>query len=114
MLWSCDAARAEIYRHKLDENLTIEAAYKSPGPSPSGLYFDGSALWSIDSKTNKIYKHAMDNDLTVVASHIPPDFEQKSYNLSGITGNSTTLWICSEKAAKIYKYPIGDGVKITR
>ena len=114
VLWSCDAARAEIYRHKLDENLTIEAAYNSPGPSPSGLYFDGSALWSIDSKTNKIYKHAMDNDLTVVASHIPPDFEQKSYNLSGITGNSTTLWICSEKAAKIYKYPIGDGVKITR
>lgn len=105
VLWSCDAAEAKIYRHNLDADLTIEGEYPAPGSSPSGLYYDGKYLWSTDSKTNRIYCHDVDDNLKVIASYLAPNYEQKGYNLSGISGNGKVFWVCSEKAGRIYQYP---------
>jgi hypothetical protein len=89
----------------MDQTLSVEKEYKSPGASPSGLYFDGRNLWSVDSKTNKVYKHRMDDNLSVSSAYIPPQFEEKGYALSGIAGSNGNFWACSEKTGKIYKYP---------
>lgn len=104
-LWSCDAATARIYKHNLDKELTVAAEYQAPGANPSGLFYDGTYLWSTDSKTNRIYCHKTDEDLTVIGTYMPPGYEQKGFNLSGITGNGKVFWVCSEKAGKIYQYP---------
>lgn len=104
-LWSCDASTAKIYMHNLDKTLSVEKEFAAPAGSPSGLYYDGEYLWSIDSKTNRVYKHAIDANLTVLETYLPPGYEQKGYNLSGITGNGKYFWVCSEKAGRIYQYP---------
>lgn len=105
ILWSCDASTAKIYRHKTNGELAVDKEYNAPAGSPSGLYYDGEYLWSTDSKTNRIYKHRIDEDLTVVETILPPGYEQKGYNLSGITGSGKYFWVCSEKAGRIYQYP---------
>jgi hypothetical protein len=103
-LWSCDSSAGMIYRHTLDENLTVEDAFESPGGSPSGLFFEGSTLWSTDSKTNKIFRHRMDASLSVEATYIPPLYDQKNYNLSGIAVKGNKVWLCSEKLGKVFSF----------
>lgn len=104
-LWSCDSSQAMIFRHKFDSQLTVEDVYESPGKNPSGLFFDGKILWSTDSKTNRIYCHKIDEFLSVIAVYIPPEYDQKNYNISGIACDKDNIWLCSEKSGKIFMYP---------
>ena len=103
--WSCDSSAGMIYRHAMDDNLTVEDAFESPGASPSGLFFDGKNLWSVDSKINKLFRHRMDATLSVEASFIPPLYDQKNYNLSGIAIKNNRFWVCSEKLGKVFSFP---------
>ena len=103
--WSCDSSAGMIYKHALDDQLTVEDAFESPGASPSGLFYDGKNLWSVDSKTNKIYRHAMNATLSVEKTFIPPLFDEKNYNLSGIAIKGNRFWVCSEKLGKVFSFP---------
>ncbi|MBN1620973.1 MAG: hypothetical protein JW871_00090 [Endomicrobiales bacterium] len=111
-LWSCDASKGEIYLHDIEKDLKITATYKSPGTSPSGLFFDGEKLWSLDSHENRIYRHNMDGDLTVEHAYLPPNYEQKGFNLSGISGDRDKVWICSEKMGRIFEYSKDNLLKV--
>jgi sugar lactone lactonase YvrE len=106
-IWTCDSSAGMIYRHALDTDLTVEDAFESPGASPSGLFFDGKNLWSVDSKTNRIYRHRMDASLSVEQAYIPPLYDQKNYNLSGIAMNGDKVWACSEKQGRVFSFPKG-------
>lgn len=104
-LWSCDASAGMVYRHAMDSELTVEDAYESPGANPSGIFYDGKNLWSVDSKINRIYRHKMDATLSTEASYIPPLFDQKNYNLTGIAIKGDRFWVCSEKLSKVFSFP---------
>ncbi|TPW20472.1 MAG: hypothetical protein FD126_1656, partial [Elusimicrobia bacterium] len=70
-----DAWTRRIERRRKDDVLTLESSVPSPGPKPSGLYFDGKYLWSADQALGRVYQHADDETLTVLgefsAAHAP-------------------------------------------
>ncbi|MDE2293776.1 MAG: hypothetical protein KGL53_17095, partial [Elusimicrobia bacterium] len=65
-----DSWRRQIQRWRLDgDHLLFAAAWPSPGPQPSALFFDGTSLWSADSQEMRIYRHALDDQLSVLSSY---------------------------------------------
>jgi len=70
-LYLCDAWKKVIQKRRLDDKLTLVGTYPSPGPSPSGLYHDGTYLWSADSGLSMIYQHNPVN-MNVLANFAAP------------------------------------------
>lgn len=73
--------------------------YKSPGPHPSGLTWDGNNLWSCDLETDMIYKHNMDSILSVQESYKSPGDMP-----GGLAYDGTNIW-----SLNIYLYVKGGG-----
>lgn len=71
-VYTCDPWTKKIERRLMDAALTLDAELKSPGPEPSGLYWDGTRFWSFDSKTAMIYEHELDDKLTVLHAYPAP------------------------------------------
>jgi len=58
-LWSCtspDGWSSTIYKHNLDENLSVNESY-SPSTYTVGIVWINGTLWSIDNFTDKLIKH---------------------------------------------------------
>lgn len=89
-LWSCNEQTGKIYKHNMDDVLSVQSEYNSPGGSPYGLAWDGTNLWSCDWATNKIYKHKMDTNLSVSAEY---EGLAKRY-LVGLAWDGNNLWSC--------------------
>ena len=43
-------------KRRLDATFSLIQEYRSPGPNPSGLYWDGKYLWSLDSSLHKFFQ----------------------------------------------------------
>lgn len=97
-LWISDWVAESIYKHNLDDNLTVAQIYALPGSHPTGLTWDGSSLWSCNSWEGKIYKHNLDDKLTIAKSYDSPGPEP-----SGLFWDGVNLWVCDVKEAKIYQ-----------
>ncbi len=97
-LYTCDSWKKQIYKHVLDDRLTIAETYPSPGSEPSGLYFDGKYLWSCDGKTRKVYQHALDAALTVLET-----YDSQAQFPVGLYHDGLNFWTASAVGMKIYK-----------
>ncbi|HRY28424.1 MAG TPA: hypothetical protein P5079_00140 [Elusimicrobiota bacterium] len=80
------SADGRLRRHRLDDALSSVALVPSPGPSPSGLAWDGAALWSCDSYTGKIYEH----DARLGVKNI---FDGPAAKPVGLAWVDDTLWV---------------------
>jgi CheY-like chemotaxis protein len=100
-LWACDWIAQSVYKHTIDDKLTIASTYQIPNIHFSGLAFDGQYLWTSDSWTRQINKHNMDASLSLVVSYpaISPE-------PAGLFWDGTNLWCCDTKEQKIYKLAV--------
>lgn len=108
-LYSCDSWKKTIFKHYIDDRLSVAAAYPSPGPNPSGLFYDGKYLWSCDGDTRKIYQHLLDNQLTVVAVYASPALFPV-----GIYHDKKDFWSASAKGMKLFKSSFQESLKLEK
>ncbi len=107
-VFATDMTKGLIYHGRLDEetgDFEILKSYKSPGPTPVGVWHDGKNLWSCDSSTNQIYLHKLDERLSVSVVYTLPDAFRKNFKISGFSGSGNTIWLSSEKLGKIFAVP---------
>lgn len=55
-LWSADKEERKIYKHTLDEALSVRETY-SVDHAPGGLFVDNARMWSSAADTGDLYKH---------------------------------------------------------
>lgn len=102
-LWVADWVKESVYRHKLDDTLSVDQIFNNPGSHPTGIAWDGRNLWTCNSWEHKIYRHAVDSKLTVVGTYDSPGSEP-----SGLFWDGVNLWVCDVKAAKFYQMKVND------
>jgi|GEM_PF-3171916 hypothetical protein len=56
-LWIADLRSRHLIQCARDSNFSYIDEYSLPGPSPTGIAWDGTYLWTCDDYTGKIYKH---------------------------------------------------------
>lgn len=109
MLYSCDSWKRLIYKHRLDNDLSIVEKYNSPGPNPSGLFFDGKYLWSCDGNTQKVYQHNLDDKLTVLATYDSPAIFPV-----GMHHDKKDFWCASAVGMKIFKISMQERFRLEK
>lgn len=97
-LWVSDWVNQTIYKHNIDEKLTVANMFTMLGSHITGLTFDGQYLWTCDSWARKIHKRNMDSNLSVVVTYQSPGLEP-----SGLFWDGINLWCCDPKEQKLYK-----------
>jgi len=85
----------------------IIRSFPSPGPSPSGLAWDGEYLWVSDDSTDTIYKISS-LDGSVVSSFDSPGSDPKDLAWDG-----TNLWAVEGKEVTMYKLNPASGDTMT-
>lgn len=108
-LYTSDSWKKTIVRHHLNSALDVAETFPSPGPNPSGLYFDGKYLWSCDGTTRKIYQHALDEKLTVIAS-----YESPGTFPVGLFHNNNSFFSASALGGKIFKNSMQERFKLEK
>ena len=56
-LWIADLRSRHLIKCARDSSFSYIEEYSLPGPSPTGIAWDGTHLWTCDDYTGKIYKH---------------------------------------------------------
>jgi len=102
-IFTCDAMTKKIYEHESNAELTVRAEAASPGPSPSGLFWDGKYLWSVDAQARKIYKHHRDANFTLLKT-----FEAPGPHPVGLGTDGETIWSADAETKLIYQHQSGD------
>ncbi|OGS18625.1 MAG: hypothetical protein A3J83_04295 [Elusimicrobia bacterium RIFOXYA2_FULL_40_6] len=100
-LWASDWITQSIYKHNIDDKLSIESTVQIPGSHPTGLAFDGQYLWVCDSWSKKISKRNPDSFLNEIVGYTVPLLEP-----SGLFWDGLNLWCCDAKEQKLYKFSI--------
>src|SRR3989338_1823240 len=108
-LYTCDSWKKTIVRHHLNNALDVRDTYPSPGPNPSGLYYDGKYLWSCDATTRKIYQHALDDKLTVIAT-----YESPATFPVGLFHNKDSFFSASALGGKIFMNSMQERFKLEK
>ncbi len=85
-----------LRQHNNDKKLSVTASVRAPGPSPSGLSWDGDNLWSCDAGTGKIYQHA--KDMTVIDS-----FSSPAAIPAGLAWKGKALWVADSRNQLLWK-----------
>jgi hypothetical protein len=106
-VYTSDSWSHEIQKHKLDDFLTVAKTFKSPGPTPSSLFYDGKYLWSCDSGAGRIYQHLLDDHLTVIA-----DFPAPGDALVGFYKDDKYAWTADNKTRKLYQHRLDEQLTV--
>jgi len=107
MLYTSNSWTKTISKHKLDNFLTVVARFPSPGPSPSGLFWDGKYLWCSDLGQNKIYQLQLNNTLLVVGS-----FPAPGTALAGFYKDDNYAWTADAQTRRLYQHRLNDQLTV--
>ncbi|HOW27521.1 MAG TPA: response regulator [Elusimicrobiota bacterium] len=102
-LWVSDWVSSSLYKHKVDDAMSVSQIFQLPGGHPTGIAWDGSSLWTCNSWERKIYKHTLDASLSVAAEYPSPGPEP-----SGLYWDGVNLWVCDFKEAKFYRLKVSE------
>ncbi|MBI4395562.1 MAG: response regulator [Elusimicrobia bacterium] len=102
-LWAADWVTSSLYKHNLDQKLSVAQIVQLPGGHPTGIAWDGVNLWTCNSWEQKIYKHGMDAGLSVAAEYPSPGPEP-----AGLYWDGVNLWVCDYKEGKFYRMKVSE------
>lgn len=106
-LFVADAGRKVIEERRLDASLSLVRSHPAPGPSPSGLYWDGRYLWSSDSSLGRIYRHGGDGDLVVLES-----FKAPAKSPAGLHKDDAFLWSADSETRRVYRHRLDKSLTV--
>lgn len=106
-IFIADSFKKQIQRRRIDAGLSLIDARPSPGPSPSGLFWDGRYLWSSDSQSNKFYQHDPDSELSVLAS-----FKSPGKSPAGMYKDSQYFWSADADMRMLYQHRLDHELRV--
>lgn len=106
-LYLADSWKRVVQRRRLDAGLTLVETIPSPGPSPSGLFWDGRYLWSSDSSNQRFYQHDLDRELTVLASYKTP-----GRTPAGVFKDSRFFWSVDSDTRIVYQHRLDNLLRV--
>lgn len=106
-LFIADAGRKVIEERRLDEALSLVRSHPAPGPSPSGLYWDGRYLWSSDAAQGRIYRHGGDGNLEVLES-----FKSPAKSPAGLHKDESFLWSADSETRRVYRHRLDKSLSV--
>ena len=98
-LWVCDWFSQSIYKHKLDENLTLIKTYDLGDLHPSGLAVINEFLWVSDSWDRTVTKFRIGDQLAAVKT-----FKVEEQSPAGLMFDGANIWLCDTASKKISKH----------
>lgn len=106
-IFVADSWKREIQRWRAgSDGLTLQAAWPSPGVSPSALHFDGKRLWSADRLSKRVYEHAIDQDLTVLRSF------DIGHSAVGLHSDPRRFWTADDQNRLIHRRRWDDSLSL--
>lgn len=93
-LWTSDTGTRKVYRHVLDDRLTVEAEFDYPG-TPVALFCDGNVLWSLDSAANRLIRHRVEQGKLIAEESI--QVSRPELKRVGATFDGERFWTLSEQ-----------------
>lgn len=106
-VFTCDSIAKKIYEHEPNADLSVKLEVASPGPSPSGVFWDGKYLWSVDAQARKIYKHNHDAALTVINT-----FDSPGPHPVGLGTDGDTIWSADAETKLLYQHQSGSSFTV--
>ena len=98
-LYVCDWFSQSIYKHRVDDNLTLVKTYSAGDLHPSGLAIINEYLWVSDSWDGTVTKFRIENELVPVKT-----YKVKEQSPAGLIFDGANLWLCDTAAKKINKH----------
>jgi len=80
-----------------------KAMFKTPGPSPEGLAWDGEALWIVDEETKKLYR------LSTKQGKVLKSFSVVVDEPKGLAWDGSSLWVSDNARKTISKVEVRKG-----
>jgi len=74
-----------------------KAMFKTPGPSPEGLAWDGEALWIVDDETKKVYR------VSTKQGKVLKSFSVVVNEPKGLAWDGSSLWVSDNDRKTIDK-----------
>ncbi|MFH1379229.1 MAG: response regulator [bacterium] len=73
-IWTADAQDGCIYKHAIDDNLTVTQIFQPPQYTAgrdrlTGMTWDGKHIWTCSEGTRRIYRHKMHNLILISPGH---------------------------------------------
>jgi CheY-like chemotaxis protein/sugar lactone lactonase YvrE len=98
-LWISDWYGQTIYKHKIDNNLSIDTYRKFSELYPAAIAWAKDGLWVVDSWTDEIYCLNKDAALSVKNMYKYPGGDP-----TGMFFDGTFLWVCDSEKDEIYRF----------
>ncbi|MBI5243895.1 MAG: hypothetical protein HY922_09485 [Elusimicrobia bacterium] len=104
-LWTADSGARKIYRHLLDEDLTVAESY-SAGDDPVGLGSDAKGdFWSADGANRLFLRRLRDANLSFAGAYRLPEILDDAPLLSCFAWRGRKLWIGREGSFRLIERP---------
>ncbi|MBN1621014.1 MAG: sigma-54-dependent Fis family transcriptional regulator [Endomicrobiales bacterium] len=106
-LWVSDWMEETVFKHSIDDKLSIYSSYQLSDMQLTGIAYDGKNLWTCDSFQREIYKHKLDHNLSIVST-----YEAPGPSISGLFFDGVNLWSMDFQEKKIYRHRIDDELRV--
>ncbi|MBI3298306.1 MAG: hypothetical protein HYZ75_09095 [Elusimicrobia bacterium] len=104
-LWSADAAQRRVYRHSLDDRLSVVSSYQMEFPVV-GLWADAERFWSADTANRLIHRHRYDKFLSLIASYGLRELDEGRTQLSAFAMRGDQVWLGRDGDARLISRPL--------
>ncbi|MBI5597431.1 MAG: hypothetical protein HY928_15185 [Elusimicrobia bacterium] len=106
-LWSADVSERKIYRHAMDDRLTVLATYPVDLPV-IGLWADAERFWTADSANRLIHRHRWDDTLSLVASYALKELDDGKAPVSAFAmkEGGPVVWLARDGQGTILERPL--------
>lgn len=105
-VYLADSWKKVIEVRRLDASLSLIESFPSPGPVPSGLFWDGRYLWSSDASTGRFYQHDPTSGLTVLASYKSP-----GKTPAGMHKDAQYFWSADADSRALYQHRLDNELR---
>ena len=104
-LWSADLTERRLYRHLVDDALTILDSYPIDHAA-IGLFADKERFWSADADNRIVFRHRWDRRLTPIRALHLPELENGKSPLSAFTLRGKSVWLGRDGSNVLIERPL--------
>jgi len=91
-----------VYKHKLDDTLSIAASFDSPAVQPRGMFGYKNELFIIDSQANRIVK-VNPESFSITGMYTLPAFEKGTNRMASMAWDGRSIWSCSDGVKQLFR-----------
>jgi len=103
-LWSADLTERRLYRHLVDDALTILDSYPIDHAAVA-LFADKDTFLSVDAENRIVFRHRWDRRLTAIRALELPELQDGKAPLSAFTIRGERVWLGLDGSGTLLERP---------